>query len=78
MLGSGWGIGGPVHMWESEGASFRELSEAEVERVAHGVDQWIGIEKDSLSLLSRTGEEWKTESGIVIATSLPPDLESNN
>lgn len=77
VLGRGYGIGGSIKMWVSRaGAPFRELSEIEVDHLGHGVEQWIGVEKDSLTVMSRKREEWETESGILIARELPPDLES--
>jgi 20S proteasome alpha/beta subunit len=77
VLGRGYGVGGKVKMWESLAGGFRELSTDEVERVKHGVDQWLGIEQDSLKFVTITGEEVKTATGLIVASKLPDDLEAN-
>lgn len=82
VLGRGYGIGGDVLMWESlNGDPFRELGEDELSRVATAVEQWITIEQESLPIVTGSGAAGtgevvtETDSGILIASELPADLE---
>jgi hypothetical protein len=43
------GVGGEVQLWTGEGeGSFQQVTGAELEDVAHGVEQWTLIEQESL------------------------------
>lgn len=70
-LGGGYGVGGDVHLWESDGgADFRELDPAEIESVKDGVDKWTTIERESLDRV--TAEHATVDDEQV---ELPPQLD---
>jgi len=49
-MGGGLGVGGHVQLWYSESnGPFVKAAQQEIERVESGVEQWRGIERESLS-----------------------------
>lgn len=49
VLGGRYGVGGQVQMWQATGDDdFVALSDADLDQVAHGVEQWTTIEGESL------------------------------
>jgi hypothetical protein len=59
VLGGAYGIGGPVQLWETtDSGGFAELDNGALGDVAHGVEQWVTIERESLdSVAGDSGED---------------------
>jgi 20S proteasome alpha/beta subunit len=73
-LGGPYGVGGAIQLWAStNGGPFEQVTGSQLDAVAHGVDQWVGIESESLDEVA--GEAAEPESDInAEATQLPDDL----
>ncbi len=71
VLGSGYGVGGHVDLWEAEGnQSFAKRDEVGLRGVANGVDQWMTIEAESIDQV--VTEEPDAE-GVVMPEGLEDD-----
>jgi hypothetical protein len=58
VLGSAYGIGGPVQLWQSTADGYEAVEGGALERVMEGLDVWMGIEQESLvTVFSSAGEE---------------------
>lgn len=50
VLGGAYMLGGPVQLWNSiDGGGFAKVSGQEFDSVQEGLEQWVGIEQESLS-----------------------------
>jgi len=55
-MGGQWGVGGHVQLWSSERSGpFAKASQQEIEAIENGVEQWRGIERESLNQLRLGG-----------------------
>jgi len=49
VLGGAYGLGGPVQLWQATDNGYEQVRGDELASVVEGVQQWVQIEKESLS-----------------------------
>lgn len=58
VLGGRYGVGGRVEMWHSENQSdFTQVGDADLARIADGVEKWTTIERESMGKVALEGDD---------------------